>query len=117
MKCAARRGRSAVAIEGGMGCTTLQGCSRRALAKRPPKGWPLRCCKTRVSKEARTEETVAEASIGAAKEFEGIPGKPYRVDTGPNAAKANVRGTMAPLNHEITNTHIPTGNSPQTKYS
>ena len=77
----------------------------------------MRCCKTRVSKEARTEETVAEASIGAAKEFEGIPGKPYRVDTGPNAAKANVRGTMAPLNHEITNTHIPTGNSPQTKYS
>ena len=30
----------------------------------------MRCCKTRVSKEARTEETVAEASIGAAKEFE-----------------------------------------------
>jgi hypothetical protein len=57
----------------------------------------LRCCKTRVSKEARTEETVAEASIGAAKEFEGIPGKPYRVDTGPNAAKERVRENMAPL--------------------
>ena len=76
----------------------------------------MRCCKTRVSKEARTEETVAEASIGAAKEFES-QGKPYRVDTGPNAAKARVRDTMAPLNHENTNNHVPTGNSPQTKYS
>ena len=45
------------------------------------------------------------------------PGKPYRVDTGPNAAKARARDTMAPLNHENTNTYVPTGNSPQTKYS
>jgi hypothetical protein len=74
----------------------------------------LRCCKTRVSKEARTEETVAEASIGAAKEFEFPEGKPYRVDTGPNAAKERVRENMAPRN---TNIHVPTGNSPQTKYS
>ena len=77
----------------------------------------MRCCKTRVSKEARTEETVAEASIGAAKEFEFPEGKPYRVDTGPNAAKERVRENMAPLNHENTNTYVPTGNSPQTKYS
>ena len=52
---------------------------------------------------------MAEASIGAAKEFEGIPGKPYRVDTGPNAAKERVRENMAPLNHEKQTPTSPQG--------
>jgi hypothetical protein len=52
---------------------------------------------------------MAEASIGAAKEFEGIPGKPYRVDTGPNAAKDRVRVNMAPLNHEKQTPTSPQG--------
>ena len=72
----------------------------------------MRCCKTRVSKEARTEETVAEASIGAAKEFEGIPGKPYRVDTGPNAAKERVRENIDSTQPRNPNTYVPTGTFP-----
>ena len=52
---------------------------------------------------------MAEASIGAAKEFEFPEGKPYRVDTGPNAAKERVRENMAPLNHETQTPTSPQG--------
>ena len=44
-----------------------------------------------------TGVTVAEASIGAVKEFP--EGKPYRVDKGLNAARKRARDTMAPLNN------------------
>ena len=59
---------------------------------------------------------MAEASIGAVKEFP--EGKPYRVDKGPNAAGESKRATeqetpcMAPLNNNKTQ-HLSTYMYPQ----
>ena len=54
-----------------------------------------------------TGVTVAEASIGAVKEFP--EGKPYRVDEGPNAARKRARDTMALLNNKTQLSTYPVG--------
>ena len=54
-----------------------------------------------------TGVTVAEASIGAGKEFP--EGKPYRVDKGLNAARKRARDTMAPLNNRTQLSTYPVG--------
>ena len=54
-----------------------------------------------------TGVTVAEASIGAVKEFP--EGKPYRVDEGPNAARKRARDTMALLNNKTQKSTYPVG--------
>ena len=54
-----------------------------------------------------TGVTVAEASIGAVKEFP--EGKPYRVDKGLNAARKRARDPMAPLNNKTQQSTYPCG--------
>ena len=54
-----------------------------------------------------TGVTVAEASIGAGKEFP--EGKPYRVDKGLNAARKRARDTMALLNNKTQKSTYPVG--------
>ena len=62
---------------------------------------------TKYASSQETGVTVAEASIGAVKEFP--EGKPYRVDEGPNAARKRARDTMALLNNKTQKSTYPVG--------